>query len=107
MADIDTPIKEAPPKIEPAKPEVEQPPMKSLLMHNADNVSFQEVWRVLSSVFNMDTQTIRSYAMRAHENGKVELLKGSQDVVETKHAACVAAAHNEGCPQLPFSVENV
>ena len=104
MATQDTVM--TPPKVEAEKPKVQPPKKAALFMHNEDSVSFQQVWKVLRLVFSWNNHTIMEKASAAHESGKVLLLGGTKELIETRLAQCQAAARRENCQQLPFSVED-
>ncbi|MEW6558946.1 MAG: ATP-dependent Clp protease adaptor ClpS [Pseudomonadota bacterium] len=88
-------------------PELQQPRLQTLVLHNHDGVSFQEVWAVLCRVFNFHIQDIRMIARAAHNAGSADLYTAVPDIIESKLAACIKASRLEGCPQLPFSVRDV
>ena len=86
--------------------ELQRPAMKTLVIHNADDVSFQQVWAVLGRSFNFPIQIIRQIALQAHRDGTADVYTASREVVEAKRSACEREAIAEGCEQLPFSVRD-
>ena len=86
--------------------ELQRPMMKTLVIHNADDVSFQEVWTVLGQAMHFPIQICRQIAMQAHREGTADVFTASQEVVEAKLRDCERIASAVGCEQLPFSVRD-
>ncbi len=84
--------------------ELARPPMHTLVLHNAQDVSFQQVWAVLGRVFGRPILEIRALALQAHDQGTADLSTATQEVIASQRALCIEASRAEGCPQLPFSV---
>jgi len=96
---VETPVQQVP-VITPEKPK-----RAHLLMHNHDNVSFQQVWSVLHKVTHHSAQEIVALVAKAHSEGKAVIFSASVDLVETKLQECRLTAEIDGCPQLPFSTK--
>lgn len=84
----------------------QQAPLQTLVLHNADDVSFQQVWMVLARVFDFSNDDVVKIANEAHGKGKTDLFTATREVIEAKLALCVETSKAEGCPQLPFSVRD-
>ena len=89
-----------------AEAEVQRPVMKTLVIHNAEDVSFQQVWAVLGRAFNFPIQITRQIALQAHRKGTADVFTASREVIEAKRSVCDRVAETEGCPQLMFSVRD-
>ncbi|MHB1666484.1 ATP-dependent Clp protease adaptor ClpS [Thiomonas sp.] len=89
-----------------AEAEVQRPVMKTLVIHNAEDVSFQQVWAVLGRAFNFPIQITRQIALQAHREGTADVFTASREVIEAKRSVCDRVAETEGCPQLMFSVRD-
>ena len=89
-----------------AEAEVQRPTMKTLVMHNAEDVSFQQVWAVLGRAFHFPIQITRQIALQAHRDGTADVFTASREVIEAKRSVCDRAAETEGCPQLMFSMRD-
>jgi ATP-dependent Clp protease adapter protein ClpS len=86
--------------------ELQRPMMKTLVIHNADDVSFQQVWAVLSQSMHLPIQICCQLALQAHRDGTADLFTASREVVEARLHACERVASAVGCEQLPFSVRD-
>ena len=86
--------------------ELQRPMMKTLVIHNADDVSFQQVWAVLGQAMNFPIQICRQIATQAHREGAADVFTASLEVVEAKLDVCERIASAVGCEQLPFSVRD-
>ena len=89
-----------------AEAEVLRPTMKTLVIHNAEDVSFQQVWAVLGRTFHFPIQITRQIALQAHREGTADVFTASREVIEAKRSVCDRAAETEGCPQLMFSMRD-
>ncbi|MBN8744527.1 MAG: ATP-dependent Clp protease adaptor ClpS [Thiomonas arsenitoxydans] len=86
--------------------ELQRPMMKTLVIHNADDVSFQQVWAVLGQAMHFPIQICRQIAVQAHRDGTADLFTASREVVEARLHVCERVASDVGCEQLPFSVRD-
>jgi ATP-dependent Clp protease adapter protein ClpS len=86
--------------------ELQRPMMKTLVIHNTDDVSFQQVWAVLGQAMHLPIQICRQIAVQAHRDGTADLFTASREVVEAKRHVCERVASAVGCEQLPFSVRD-
>uniref|UniRef100_E6PQ12 Adaptor protein ClpS core domain-containing protein n=1 Tax=mine drainage metagenome TaxID=410659 RepID=E6PQ12_9ZZZZ len=89
-----------------AEAEVQRPTMKTLVIHNAEDVSFQQVWAVLGQAFHFPIQITRQIALQAHRDGTADVFTASREVIEAKRSVCDRAAETAGCPQLMFSMRD-
>ena len=86
--------------------DLQRPAMKTLVIHNAEDVSFQQVWAVLGRAFHFPIQITRQIALQAHRDGTANVFTASSEVIEAKRSVCDRAAETEGCPQLMFSMRD-
>ena len=95
-------------QLEATKNEVElqRPMMKTLVIHNADDVSFQQVWAVLDQAMHLPVHICCQIALQAHRDGTADLFTASREVVEAKLHVCERIASAVGCEQLPFPVRD-
>lgn len=88
------------PRVEEAKPQLKQPAMFSVLMHNDDYTPMEFVVAILESFFNMDRALATKVMYEVHMSGKAVCGIYTKDVAETKADQVTEYARKHDHPLL-------
>ncbi|MBB3229362.1 MULTISPECIES: ATP-dependent Clp protease adapter ClpS [Halomonas] len=70
--------------VQASEPELAQPPMYKVVLHNDDFTPMEFVVEVLQSFFNMDNETAVQVMLAVHTQGKATCGVFTRDIAETK-----------------------
>lgn len=70
--------------VQSAEPELAQPPLYKVVLHNDDYTPMEFVIEVLQEFFNMDSETAVQVMLAVHTQGKATCGVFTRDIAETK-----------------------
>ncbi|WP_249977234.1 ATP-dependent Clp protease adapter ClpS [Vreelandella olivaria] len=70
--------------VQPAEPELAQPPLYKVVLHNDDYTPMEFVVEVLQGFFNMDSEKAVQVMLAVHTQGKATCGIFTRDIAETK-----------------------
>lgn len=70
--------------VQPAEPELAQPPLFKVVLHNDDFTPMEFVIEVLQGFFNMDSEKAVQVMLAVHTQGKATCGVFTRDIAETK-----------------------
>ncbi|WP_144063025.1 ATP-dependent Clp protease adapter ClpS [Litchfieldella anticariensis] len=70
--------------VDPAEPELAEPPLYKVILHNDDFTPMEFVVEVLQTFFNMDSEKAVQVMLAVHTQGKATCGIFTRDIAETK-----------------------
>ncbi|MFG6175742.1 ATP-dependent Clp protease adapter ClpS [Halomonas sp. THAF12] len=70
--------------VQSSEPELAQPPMYKVVLHNDDFTPMEFVVEILQTYFNMDNETAVQVMLAVHTQGKATCGVFTRDIAETK-----------------------
>ena len=87
-------------QVKEAEPQLKEPPLYQVWMHNDDFTPMEFVVEILESLFGMDNATATNIMFEVHVKGKAACGVFSKDVAETKAAQVMDYARRHEHPLL-------
>jgi ATP-dependent Clp protease adaptor protein ClpS len=82
------------------KPEVREPPMYDVTLHNDDTTPYDYVVASLQKFFNLQGERAQRTMWEAHKSGRAHVVTLPKDVAETKVGLAIAHARGTQHPEF-------